>query len=150
MFGVPYSPIVPSLTRWQSGRQLANREQQVERADDVVDLGEDGVLPIDHRVGRGALLGEVHDRVGPLALDDRGQELVVGDVAGIGLDVAAAQPLPRPQPLGQGANRRQRLNAELEVPLPPDEAVDDRDRDAPAGTDRGRSPSRSSHRLRGR
>ena len=46
------------------GGELADGEEHVEGADDVVDLGEDGVLAVDHRVGRGALLGEVHDGVG--------------------------------------------------------------------------------------
>ena len=41
----------PELHQVAVRRLLADREQQVERADDVVDLGEDGVLPVDHRVG---------------------------------------------------------------------------------------------------
>ena len=44
-------------------RELANRKEQVQRADDVVDLGEDGVLAVDHRVGGSPLLGEMDDRI---------------------------------------------------------------------------------------
>ena len=50
MFGEPYSPIVPSFTRWIVRVQLGDREQQVERPDDVVHLGVDGVVAVDHRV----------------------------------------------------------------------------------------------------
>ena len=40
------------------------REEHVQRAHDIVHLREDGVLAVDHRVGSGALLGEMHDGVG--------------------------------------------------------------------------------------
>jgi len=47
---------------------LGDREQQVEVCDHVVLLSVDGVLAVDHRVRRGALLGEVDHRVGRKSL----------------------------------------------------------------------------------
>ncbi len=43
------------------GLDLAQGEEQVERADDVVDLGEGRMLAVDHGVRRRTLLGEVDD-----------------------------------------------------------------------------------------
>ena len=81
MFGVPYSPMVPSLTRWQSGLEFAQREQQVQRADHVVHLGEDRMFAVDHGIGRRALFGEMDDRFGFEGLDGAGEKVVVRDVA---------------------------------------------------------------------
>ena len=64
IFGVPYSPIVPSFTKWQSGTEFAHGEEQVQRAHDIVHLREHRVLAVDHRIRSGALLGKVHDGFG--------------------------------------------------------------------------------------
>src|ERR1700733_1303867 len=53
--------------------QFADRKQQIEGTDDIRDLGKDGVLVVDHRIGRGALLGEMHDGFG-LECGDEGGE----------------------------------------------------------------------------
>ena len=69
MLGVPYSPMVPSFTRWIDAVALGDGVEQVERAHHVVDLGVDGMGPVDHRVRGAALLGEVHDGLGLEALE---------------------------------------------------------------------------------
>src|SRR5262249_41560041 len=53
------------LDQVDAGIDLGDRVEHVHRADDVVDLGIDGVLAVDHRVRRGPLLGVVDNRVGP-------------------------------------------------------------------------------------
>jgi len=53
------------------GHDFPNREEQIQRPHDVVDLRENRVLAIDHRVRRGALLGEVDDGVRLHPLEDR-------------------------------------------------------------------------------
>ena len=63
------------------GLIFAESEEQIERADDIVDLGEDGVLAVDHRVGSRALLGKMNDRLGLEFLDHGGEEFVVGHIA---------------------------------------------------------------------
>ncbi len=46
------------------GRQFAQREQQVHRADHVIHLRRNRVLAVDHRIRRRTLLGEMHYRFG--------------------------------------------------------------------------------------
>jgi hypothetical protein len=69
MLGWPYSPIV-----WHI---LAYGEEYVQVADNVVVLGVDGMAPVDHGVGSGPLLGEVHYGLGLVTLYDVGDELPV-------------------------------------------------------------------------
>jgi hypothetical protein len=42
---------------------LVNRVEQLQRANQVVDLRQDGVVPVNHREGRRTLLPKEHDRV---------------------------------------------------------------------------------------
>ena len=63
--------------------RFAQSKQQVERADYVVDLGEDGVVAVDHRIRGGTLLGEMHHRVRLNLIDGRGEKLEIGNIAGI-------------------------------------------------------------------
>ncbi len=49
--------------------ELLQGEEEVQRADHVVDLGEHRVFAVDHRVRRGALLGEMNDGVRSKGLD---------------------------------------------------------------------------------
>ena len=107
------------------GREFADRKQQVQRADDVVRLGEDGVLPIDHRVGSRALLGEVDDRVRRHLFHDRRQKVIVADVADKRVNVEAGHAAPGADALRQGTDGRQRLRAQLVVPLAAGEIVHD-------------------------
>jgi hypothetical protein len=84
---------------------LAQRKQQVQRADDVVDLGEGRVLAVDHRVGRGALLGEVYDGFRPEITDVRGDKVVVAHVAFEDLDGLAGKLPPEFNALAQCQER---------------------------------------------
>ena len=68
------------------GPEFAQREQQVEGSHDVVDLGEDRMFAVDHRVRRGPLFGEMHHGVGRKRSHHRGNEIIVGDIAGQELD----------------------------------------------------------------
>jgi len=61
--------------------QFADGVEQVERADDVVHLGEDGVAPVDHGVRRRPLLGEVYERLGPETFQELVHIALVGQVA---------------------------------------------------------------------
>ena len=81
-----------------------------------------------HRVRRGPLLGEVHDRVRLLLQQDVRQPVVLGgDVEVHEPDLAAGDFLPGPQPLPDGLDRGQRLHLELDVDLPAAQVVEDRD-----------------------
>jgi hypothetical protein len=56
---------------------LVYGEEHVQVADNVVVLGVDGMAPVDHGVGSGPLLGEVHYGLGLVTLYDVGDELPV-------------------------------------------------------------------------
>ena len=80
-----------------------------------------------HRVRRGALLGEVHERVGLPVLEQVEQALVVDrHVDVVERDVLAGHLLPGPQPLAHRPDRRQRRDLELDVDLATGQVVDDR------------------------
>ncbi len=65
------------------GAAIANGVEQVERARQVLDLGRDGVVDVDHRVGRAPLLGEVDDRVRLLAGKEAMDERVIFEVTAV-------------------------------------------------------------------
>lgn len=71
---------------WQKGTHL-DGEEDVDGADDVVLLREDGARAIDHGVWRRALLAKVHDRVWLKCLESLREELEVADVAHLQVDV---------------------------------------------------------------
>ena len=119
MFGVPYSPIVPSLTRWIDRIELGDRVEQVQGTDDVVHLGVDGVRTVDHRVRRRSLLGEVDDRVGLEFTHRLVDEDVVCEVADERLDRVARNLLPSRHPPLELTDRDQAVDAHLVVVLAP-------------------------------
>ena len=104
---------------------LANGVNGVERADEIVDLGEHGMAPIDHRKWRAALLAVVDDCVGLEIANDGADERVVGQIADRGLDSLAGRFAPRRDPVLQRANRNQALGSAFEVPLTAAEVVHD-------------------------
>jgi len=61
--------------------QLLNGKHNVNVANDVVVLGEDSPLAVDHGVGGAALLAKVHNGIWLEGGDCLGQELPVADVA---------------------------------------------------------------------
>jgi len=81
-----------------------------------------------HRVRRGALLGEVDDRVGPPVRQQRDELVeVLRDVEVVGDDLAAGQLAPGRDAGGQRLDRGQRVGAQLEIGLAAGEVVDDAD-----------------------
>ncbi len=105
------------------GLELAQREEQVQRPDQVVDLGEGGVLAVDHGIRRRPLLGEMDDGVGLEVANVGRKESEVGHVAHKKVDDVAGKIFPDLQTIAQRANGRQGLDAEITVPLPADKAV---------------------------
>ena len=108
------------------GVQLANREQHIQRAHHVVYLREHRVLPVDHRIRRGALLGKVNHRVGLEILEGSRKEVVIRHVHYKKLDRLARQVLPYAQAVRQRPDRCQRLRAKFVIPLAPQIIVHDR------------------------
>ncbi len=102
---------------------LRDRVQQRQRAEHVVRLGVERVRPVDHRVRRGPLLGEVHDGVRPERPDHRVGEDRVAQVAHVAPDGGAGQRLPQGDPGAQRLDRHQRLDPELVVVVPASEVV---------------------------
>ena len=111
--------------------QMAIREEfphgkkDIQRAYDIVHLRKHGVFAIDHRIGRRALLGEVHDGF-RFARPKRGrQKIVIGDVADKHIDILTGQVLPHAHTVAQRTNGRERLRAEFMIPQAPHIIVDD-------------------------
>ena len=81
---------------------------------------------VAHRIGRGALLAEVDDRVGARLAQQRLEPVVLlGQVQVHEADLLAGQLLPHANALADGADRRQRLHLELQVDLAATQVVDD-------------------------
>src|SRR5262249_5154972 len=100
---------------------------QIQRAYQIVDLGEGGMLTVDHGIRGRPLFGEMDYRVGLKVADMRGEEGVIVQVADEGLDDIAGEVLPDLETLMQGTDRRQGLHTEVEVPLAAGKVVDDSD-----------------------
>ena len=73
---------------------LGDRVEQIQRAHDVVRLGVDRVLPVDHRVRRRPLLGEVDDRVRRELPDDLVRELGINKITDVAGDLLARDFIP--------------------------------------------------------
>ena len=110
---------------WIVGVELGDHVQEVERPHDVVHLGVDGVLAVDHRVRRAALLREVDDRLGFERTDRLVEERVVVQVADEGLNGVPADLFPRRHTTVHLTDRDEGVDAHLVVVVPTDEVVDD-------------------------
>jgi hypothetical protein len=108
-------------------RQLLDGEHHVDVADDVVVLREDRALPVDHRVGRRALLAKMHDGVGLERRERLLEELPVADVADLQVEVLPGNLGPGAHAVVDGRDGRERVQPEREVKLPAAEVVDERD-----------------------
>jgi hypothetical protein len=84
----------PELDQVAVRHELLDRKHHVDVADHVVVLREHRALAINHGVGGGPLLAEVHDRVGAEGGDGLRQELPVADVADLQVNVAPADLAP--------------------------------------------------------
>src|SRR3989440_1661136 len=122
-------------------QKFANGEKNVQCSDDVVHLGEDGVLAVDHRVGSRALLGEMDHGFRFEGLECGSEKVVVGNVTDKQFDGLAGHVLPDPDAIRQRANRSQRLRTKLVVPKAPQKVVNDRNRMALLRQIEGRSPT---------
>jgi hypothetical protein len=115
----------PELDEVRVGGMVAHAPQQLQRPDDVVLLGLDGVVDALHRPRRAGLLAVVDDRVRLEVPHQVGGERALGEVADVALDVLAGRLLPGLDPLGQRDDGRQRVTARVRDPLPAGEIVGD-------------------------
>ena len=129
------------LDQVDRGVHLGDGVEEVERPHHVVHLGVDGVLLVDHRVGGGALLGEVHHRVGCELPQDPGREPGVSQVTDEGLHGQARDLAPDPHPVLEARDGDQRVDPHLQVVAPAGEVVDDADVVAPAREVQRRGPA---------
>ena len=105
-------------------RVLVDREQEVERAGDVVELGHHRMLAVDHRERRGALLGEMHHGLRLGGRDEVGESLGIGEVDEAPLDVAVTVLTPAFHTAFHRRDGDERRGASLEVPAPAHQVVD--------------------------
>ncbi|MNL51127.1 hypothetical protein D3C87_1742000 [compost metagenome] len=96
--------------------EFDQRVQQLVRGIDVV---VDGVVLVPvalHRIGRGALFGEMHDRVGAMFRQPVLQKIVVaGKIDQVEMDAAAGFGMPDAGAFLDRIHRGQGLNAKLRV-----------------------------------
>ena len=125
--GVPVLPHGPELHEVDVRVRLLNGVHDVEVPDDIVDLGVDRMLAVDHGVRSRALLTEVHDGV-RLGLGDHAiRECGVGQVADADVDGMTRELLPAVDSLGERGDRHQAVDPHLAVVFTAHEVVDDRD-----------------------
>src|SRR6185437_10552267 len=89
---------------------------EVQGADHVVGLAEDGAVHVHHRVGRGGLFAIVDDGIGAERLQHVGDNAVVAQIADEQLDAVAGYLLPVAHPVVQGADGQQGLNIQFHFP----------------------------------
>ena len=114
MFGVPYSPIVPSLTRWHSGAcsRIANSRLRVPTT--LLTWVKTACLRSIIEYGAARCSAKWTTASGRARSITDAEEIVVGDVSGEGVDVEAGQITCQTRNRSvQRPNRRQRLHAEL-------------------------------------
>ncbi len=105
MFGRAVLAHRAELDEVRLGGDVADREQDVEVADDVVRLGVGRRADVDHRVRCRRLLAVVDHRVGTERLEHGLDERVVRQVADEQLDVLPADLAPGAHALVQGPDR---------------------------------------------
>ncbi len=105
----------PQLHQVGVGDVVADREEDVEVADDVRVLGLGGALAGEHRVGRRGLLAVVDDRLGAGLGDHLFEEVAVLDRADVLRGRARRRPRARPRSAppaaGSGSARRCRVRS---------------------------------------
>jgi len=87
--------------------ELLDGIEEVEIANDVVDLGHDCMFAVDHGERRRPLLAEVDDGFRLEFAHEALHERVVDDVADEELDVAASELAPAVDTLADGGNGRE-------------------------------------------
>ena len=125
--GVAVLPHCPQLDEVNVGVGLLNGVHHVQVADDVVDLGVDRVLAVDHGIGGGTLLAEVDDGVGLRLGDDAVRKRGVGEVPDPYVNGVTRHLFPARDPFFEGSDRHQAVHTHFEVVLPAHQIVDDGD-----------------------
>ena len=120
---------------------LLDGVHQVGGGDEVVGDGEHGLPVAPHGVGRGGLLGVMHHGFGGEVPENRAEEGVVADVAGVHIDAAAADGLPQCGPLMQVGDREEGLAVELGAGPAPKIIVHHGHLEALPGQAHGRGPT---------
>src|SRR5579883_2797417 len=105
------------------GREIAHREQHVQRASHVVRLGENGVIAIDHRVRRAGLFPVMNQRLWLELSNHTLDKGVIGDVADVRLYAPAGHFTPGLEPFVQRPNGCEAVASELQVITAPREVV---------------------------
>mmetsp|Transcript_12276 Transcript_12276/g.26479 ORF Transcript_12276/g.26479 Transcript_12276/m.26479 type:complete len:333 (-) Transcript_12276:430-1428(-) len=95
------------------GLDLLDGKQHVDSSHNVVGLGVHGPLAVDHGVGGGALLPEVHHGIGAEVAEGLAKELPVADVTDLQLDVLARHLLPLPDAVVDAGDGGQGVQTQL-------------------------------------
>ena len=132
----------PHLHEVGPGTGFAHRVEEVERPRQVLDLGRDRVVDVDHRVRRAPLLREVDDRVRLLAVEQVVHELVIADGAAVEANILTEDCVDRLLARRERRNRRGRPRADLLDATPRHEVVDTDHLVTPSEKMEGQRPAR--------
>src|SRR5579875_3667162 len=109
------------------GGEFFDGVKDIERANEVVGLGEDSVLAVNHRIGGGTLLGEVDDGFRLEVAKDGGQRFVIRHIADTHLDLPARDFAPFRDALLKCVDREQAVEAAFEIEVPAGQVIEDED-----------------------
>ena len=132
----------PQMHQMRVDAGLDQRGQQVMRRRDVVVDRIDLVVVRFHRIGRGALFGEMDDRIGAILGQPVAQAVVIlCQIQQVKADALAADLFPDATALLDGIHRGQGLHAQFRVDPAPRQVVDDMDLMALIGQMQRRRPA---------
>ena len=151
MFGVPYSPMVPSLTRWQSGAWSRSAKSRLSVPTTLLTCVSTACARLIIEYGAERCSAKCTTASGAVSRTSVGHRVGVAEVELHASSImATAQLLPAlDAPLHRG-DRHQAVGAAAAIPAPAHEVVDGDDVVALGRTGAARWASRGSRRRRGR
>jgi hypothetical protein len=130
----------PQLHQMGLWGEVLHGEQDVQRADNVVHLRDDGMTSRQHGERSGSMFRVVHDRLGVEFLPHVFDEVPVGDVADVRLDGLLLQACPQIHPVLKREDRDQGIGPDLMIEQSPVEAIHNGDVVSPLGQVHGGRP----------
>ena len=147
MLGVPYSPMVPSLTRWQSGTNSRIAYSRFSVPATLLTWVKTACLRSIIEYGAERCSAKWTIASGSKEVDHRGQELVIGDVADERLDGVAGELLPDRQGALPAGESESGFALPVHGPIAGAQSCRRSRRNVPCGTGRARLPNHSNRRL---
>src|ERR1700733_6089839 len=115
----------PQFDQMAVGLEFLDREQNVQCSNHIVNLAENCMPTVDHRVWRRPLLSKMDHGLGRKLAHNARQKLIVQNVANKAFDRLTRNSLPCAESLGESPNRRQSLRTQFVIPGTALKTIDD-------------------------